>query len=431
MTNVVEAGKGIREIQVMSGSQSKSPKGDFEALLKVETETLKTDLAEEGEKAGNSIVIDIEKEVKEPDQEIIGEEPDEKDGAIAQLSYLIQGNPSLQIKNSVSSLKSAVDTEPAGTQLTPAGSLKFQETPLNPWTKESIEAQEAVKIEENSVYKAETSALVQLQKGIPQELKETEIHAIPDDVTETKYIDGLPEKQNKSDAVIAYKNKLELEPKKIEGNPSESKAVPKIEESILKSSLVSSSGDDMENEASGHTQKKSQPDRIENFPSAIKASEFQKAQIPSSPEVTRVESENLEMATKEILHQMETLTDGNKTTVKVMLNPKELGEMEISLSMEEGRLTGKIVVGNKEIQQIFTDKLHELNQTLKNNRIDVASFEVKISSDQNQSQEQSRHQERRTLDYPNRFNSQRNGSVQVEEWRRPANTSNRGIDILA
>ena len=431
MTNVVEAGKGIREIQVMSGSQSKSPKGDFEALLKVETETLKTDLAEEGEKAGNGIVIDIEKEVKEPDQEIIAEEPDENDGAIAQLSYLIQGNPSLQIKNSVPSLKSSVDTEAAGTLLTPTGSLKFQETPLNPWTMESIEAQEPVKIEENSAYKAETSALVQLQKGIPQELKETLTKADSDDVTETKFKDLQPEMESKRAPIIASENRSELEPQKFEGNTFNSKVLPKIEESLEKIDLAFPSGEAKGKEASSHSQKKSQVESMENLPSTIKANGIPKLQITSPPEVTRVESENLEVVTKEIIQQMETLTDGNKTMIRVKLHPEEMGEMEISLSMEEGRLTGKILVGNKEIQQIFTDKLHELNQTLKENRIDVASFEVKISSDQNQNQEQPRHQERRTLDYPNRFISQRNGSVQAEEWRRPANTSNRGIDILA
>jgi len=99
--------------------------------------------------------------------------------------------------------------------------------------------------------------------------------------------------------------------------------------------------------------------------------------------------------------------------------------------MEEGRLTGKIIVGNKEIQQIFTEKLNELSQTLKDNRIDVASFEVKISPDLNQNQDHSRHQGRRAVEYFNKFNGHRNGSTQTEEWLRPENTTNRGIDLLA
>lgn len=431
MTNVMEAGKVIRELQVKSKSPLKSPQGEFEALLNQETESLNTVKAEEGKPVGNNIVTDLEKDAKEPDQKIIDGEPDENGGETMQLSYLIQANPLLQIKSSVTSLKSSEETMPADAQLTSVENLKSQQTPSAQWIKESQDAPETVKVDEANAFKAETSALVELQNGLPQELNETEFHKVSEDVTETKPVEVLPEKLGKSDVIKGNENRHELKQQKIEGNPLESKAAPKTEESLLKGKLLSPSGEGKENEASIDTQKKSQSDRIENFPTEIKANEFQKPQIPSSPEGARVESENLELATKEILHQMETLKDGDKTMVKVRLNPKELGEMEISLSMEEGRLTGKIVVGNKEIQQIFTDKLHELNQTLKENRIDVASFEVKLSPGEHQNQDQARQQGRRAMDYPNRFNSQRNGSAQTEEWIRPASTSERGIDILA
>lgn len=432
MTNIVEASMATKQVQVTSKSQSKSPKGDFEALFNLETEALNTGSTEEV-KTGNGVVFDIEKEAKVLVQEgvIVDEEIDENDVAIIDVSYLIQGNPTLQIKNSVPSHKPSVDNESADILLTSARNLKYQETPAIPLIKESQDSPELVKEEANSGFKAETSAPIQVQSGLPQELTETETHAIPETLTETKNIDMLPQKQSKRDAIIPDKNRHELEQQKIEGTTSESKAAPKTDESILKGNLLSPFGEGKENENSSDTKKQSQSDRIENFPSVMKASEFQKPQIPTSPEVTRVESENMDLATKEILHQMETLTDGNKTMVNVKLNPVELGEMEISLSMEEGKLTGKIVVGNKEIQQIFTDKLHELNQTLKENRIDVASFEVKLSPDQNQNQDQARQQGRRAMEYPNRINSQRNGSTQPEERIRPASTSNRGIDILA
>lgn len=430
MTNVVQAGKVTKEIQVGSKSPSKSPKGEFETIFNLETETLKTDSAEEGNKAKNGIGEDGETEVEEPLQETIHEEPDENDDAMMQLSYLIQGNPPLQLKSSVPNLKSSADTKSAEIQLTPAGSLKLNETPANPWIKEPQGEIQSVKADEAVVFKAETPALVEVLNDIPQALQETEIRTVPEGKTETNPIEVVPEKQSKSEVLKGNQNRNELKQQKIEGNPLESKAVPKIEEALLKSNL-SSSGEEMKNEASDKTQKEAQSEQIENFPAAIKASEVQKAQIPSSPEVTKAQNENLDLAVKEILHQMETLTDGHKSMVKVKLNPKELGEMEISLSMQEGRLTGKIVVGNKEIQQIFTDKLHELNQTLKENRIDVASFEVKLSPDQHQNQEQARHQGRRPMDYPSKFNNQRNGSTQTEEWIRPANPSNRGIDILA
>ncbi|MGB4589253.1 MAG: flagellar hook-length control protein FliK [Clostridiaceae bacterium] len=432
MNNVMEASKVTKEIQLMNGRKSESPKGDFETLFKVESDTLKTDMTEETKKAFNGLGIDLD-EVKDPTQEggLIDEEFKENEGLVSPLSYLIQGNPPLQIMKSAPGLNSLADPEQVGELLTPAGSLKIKDSPEIPLMKQPQEAEESMNTEVTSALKTEISVPVQLQKGLPQELKESIAGITSKDLVETKLIGVLPEKESKSEATIAHENKLKLEQQKIDGNTVESKGLPKIEESLEKSNLSYSFGEDKENDTSSGMQKKAQPDRIENFPSDIKASEFQKPQIPSSPEVTKVSGENLEMATKEILHQMETLTEGNKTMVKVKLNPEELGEMEISLSMEEGRLTGKIIVGNKEIQQIFTDKLHELNQTLKENRIDVASFEVKLSSDQNLNQDHARHQGQRPADYSNRFKSNRNVSLQTEEWMRTDNRSHSGIDLLA
>lgn len=434
MTNIVEASKVTKDVQVMSRGQSKSPKGDFATLFKVETETLKADI--DGEPVSVSDLVETEELVKELSQEMatIDEEVDENDGAISLLSCLIQGSPPRQIKTSVPTLKPVEGADRVGASLTIAGNLDFQELSADQGVKGTQEIQDLVKAEEGSAFKVETLAPEQLQKDIPQEIKETLTKAVSGDTTETKMNRLLPEKQGKKDAIVASEKRTELEPQKIEGNTFASKVLPEIETSLEKIDFTFPSGEAKVKESSSNSHKKPQIDSMENLPSTIKTNEFPKLQIASPPsEATRIEPENLEIVTKEILHQMETLTEGNKTIVSVKLHPEEMGEMEISLSMEEGRLTGKIVVGNKEIQQIFTDKLHELNQTLKENRIDVASFEVKVSPDQNQNQnqEQARHQGRRAMDYPHRFNSQRNGSMQTEEWIRPANTSNKGIDILA
>lgn len=435
MTNIVEASNMTKEIQAMSRSKSKSPKGDFATIFKEETETLKPDMAGEGEPVAIGTLVETEEIVKEPSQErvTIDEEVDENDGAISLLSSLIQGSPPRQIKSSIPGLKSVEGQDAAGANLPITGNLEFQEPSSDQLIKGSPEIQELAKVEEINAFKVGTSAPEEIQKVLPQEIKETVTNAVSDDLTETKFKDVLPEKLSKRDAIIASENRIELEPKKFESNTFNSKILPKIEESLEKIDLAFPSGETKEKEASSNSQKKSQVESMENLPSTIKANGIPKLQIASPPEVTKAQGENLEVLTKEILHQMETLTDGNKTMVTVKLNPEEMGEMEISLSMEEGRLTGKIVVGNKEIQQIFTDKLHELNQTLKENRIDVASFEVKVSPDQNQNQnqDQARHQGRRAMEYSNRFNGHRNGSTQTEEWRRPAKTSNRGIDILA
>jgi|GEM_PF-7033834 len=433
MTNIMETSNVKKEVQAMSESKSKSPKGDFAAVFKVETETLKMDMTEEEEPVRKSIVIETEKEVEKPHQEeaAIGEEVDKSDDAISLLSCLIQVSPPRQIKNSVPSLKPGGDAEAVGTRLTPAGNREFQE-PLAVEALQGLqETQELAIREEISAFKVETSAPAELQQSLPQEIKEIVKNHTPAKLAETKLNDMLPKKQNKRDISIVSQNKIELEPKKIEENTFGSKIVSKIAEFLEKSDPSFPSGEAKEKDPSSNMQKKSQVDTLENLSSTIKANGIQKPQLPSPPVGATVEKENLEVVTKEILHRMETLTEGNKTMIRVKLHPEEMGEMEVSLSMEEGRLTGKIIVGNKEIQQIFTEKLNELSQTLKDNRIDVASFEVKISPDLNQNQDHSRHQGRRAVEYFNKFNGHRNGSTQTEEWLRPENTTNRGIDLLA
>lgn len=89
---------------------------------------------------------------------------------------------------------------------------------------------------------------------------------------------------------------------------------------------------------------------------------------------------NMDLASKEIVHRVETMTEGERQTIKVNLYPEELGEMEIALSMEEGKLTGKITVQNSDIRQMFSDKLNELNQNLRDQNINVAKLEVGIST---------------------------------------------------
>jgi flagellar hook-length control protein FliK len=123
------------------------------------------------------------------------------------------------------------------------------------------------------------------------------------------------------------------------------------------------------------------------------------------------------------------MSDGESTSIKVKLFPKGIGEVEISLSMGEGKLSGKILVENKEIRQMFTDRLNELNQTFKENNINVAKFEVGIGYGQGQNQ--GRQQSQRQVFYQSWKALYTDEIAQFDERKAASKATVRGINVLA
>jgi flagellar hook-length control protein FliK len=138
---------------------------------------------------------------------------------------------------------------------------------------------------------------------------------------------------------------------------------------------------------------------------------------------------NLQIVATEIAHKVETMSDGESTSIRVKLFPKGIGEVEISLSMGEGKLSGKILVENKEIRQMFTDRLNELNQTFKENNINVAKFEVGIGYGQGQSQ--GRQQSQRHVFYQSWKALYTDEIAQFDERKAASKATVRGINVLA
>lgn len=94
-------------------------------------------------------------------------------------------------------------------------------------------------------------------------------------------------------------------------------------------------------------------------------------------------SENLKITEDALVKSMETLKNGDKTTMKLRLHPEELGEMELTLSMEHGKITGKLMTESQEIRQIFQGKLLELQENLKAQNIQVVKLEVSAGLSEN------------------------------------------------
>jgi flagellar hook-length control protein FliK len=160
-----------------------------------------------------------------------------------------------------------------------------------------------------------------------------------------------------------------------------------------------------------------------------KANEVSATKTESTPMDKMSWDRNLQIVTTEIAHKMEIMSDGDSTFIKVKLFPKGIGEVEISLSMGEGKLSGKILVENKEIRQMFTDRLNELNQSFKENNINAAKFEVGIGYGQGQSQ--GRQQGQSQVFYQN-WNARYTDEIgQFDDLKAASKATVRGISVLA
>lgn len=97
---------------------------------------------------------------------------------------------------------------------------------------------------------------------------------------------------------------------------------------------------------------------------------------PKATPINEHFQKNLELATENIMSRVTTLKEGANTTMTVKLFPKDLGEIEISLLLNDGKLTGKILTDHKDVRELFLKNMEELTNTLKDNKVNVAKFEV-------------------------------------------------------
>ncbi|MFZ7120934.1 MAG: flagellar hook-length control protein FliK [Eubacteriaceae bacterium] len=90
--------------------------------------------------------------------------------------------------------------------------------------------------------------------------------------------------------------------------------------------------------------------------------------------------ENIDNVTNTIINNLETVSQGESTLMKVKLYPEELGAVDVMLKMEEGELIAKILVENNNVKQLFSDKINEINNNLKGQNINIISIDVDVSS---------------------------------------------------
>lgn len=119
-------------------------------------------------------------------------------------------------------------------------------------------------------------------------------------------------------------------------------------------------------------------EKTTEVPAEIRSQETLKTEGNTETSVRIPFEENLELATTKILERMETISEGGRTTMKMKLHPEEMGEMEITLTLEEGKLSGKILLENHEMRQLFARRIDELSENLKASSVNVLKFEVGV-----------------------------------------------------
>jgi len=80
---------------------------------------------------------------------------------------------------------------------------------------------------------------------------------------------------------------------------------------------------------------------------------------------------------------MAAIEDASQSTsqIRIVLKPESLGSMEVSLSMEGGKLTAKLIASSTEVRDIFAANLTQFKQALETQGLQVNQLSVAVRAD--------------------------------------------------
>jgi hypothetical protein len=90
---------------------------------------------------------------------------------------------------------------------------------------------------------------------------------------------------------------------------------------------------------------------------------------------------NLAAFETEMIKSFETIREGETSLMKIMLEPKNLGKVELQLRMVDGKLRGSIIVENERVRELFGDRMVELGGRLNSQNITVEDLKVVVRED--------------------------------------------------
>ena len=131
------------------------------------------------------------------------------------------------------------------------------------------------------------------------------------------------------------------------------------------------------------------------------------------------------------MNRVTTLKEGGDSTMTLKLHPEDLGEIEISLHLSEGKVSGKILTDHKDVRELFLKNMDELTHSLKENKVNVLKFEVG-GFNQNSFSE-GRQEENRRLLQTKSMRAYGQPETKIGQEKSPVRTKNpqSGLNILA
>lgn len=105
--------------------------------------------------------------------------------------------------------------------------------------------------------------------------------------------------------------------------------------------------------------------------------------------------ENIQKVNDTIIELMDVKANGENSSMKVKLHPEELGFVDVTLKMEEGKLVARILVENEQVRELFNNHMNQLNDKLAKQDISIEKVQVDLNFNSNNQSNSSSNQNNR------------------------------------
>ncbi|WP_456064395.1 flagellar hook-length control protein FliK [Clostridium prolinivorans] len=118
---------------------------------------------------------------------------------------------------------------------------------------------------------------------------------------------------------------------------------------------------------------------------------------------------------KDLIKAVKYMENENIKELTVKINPKELGELAISVTMENGIMKANIAVKNEITYHIINSKLHEFNAQLMEQNTKIQSFSLNLFNGYNFNQNQGNQESFKQQNNYKKLNYKENEEISILE----------------
>jgi len=103
----------------------------------------------------------------------------------------------------------------------------------------------------------------------------------------------------------------------------------------------------------------------------------------SDKNISLYSREIIENNIEKIVNEARMILRRGKSEIRIELEPKTLGKMEINITMENSKLIAKIRVDSQEVKNLFTDNINKLKDALNEEGVQIQRIDVFVRDGQN------------------------------------------------